>query len=94
MPVDVGGGDRDQRDAEIADLLEHAVQRGLVGDGAGQDGRPVGGVADLQAIEAGGPAGVQTSDKADLVGPWGLVVSVHGAPFEVLDSGSSPSGGS
>ena len=61
--------DGDQRQAEVADLLEQAVQRGLVDDRAVEDGGAVGLVAEAQPVEPGGPAVVEVAREADLVLP-------------------------
>ena len=64
--------DRDQRQADVAHLLEQAVQRGLVDDRAVDDGGAVALVGEAQPVEPGGPAGVEVPLEADLV-PSGLV---------------------
>jgi hypothetical protein len=57
---------RDQGEPEVADLGEHAVQRGLVGERAGHDRMPAV-VLDLQVSEPGRPAGVEDPANPDLV---------------------------
>jgi hypothetical protein len=78
--------DRDQWQAQIAHLLEQAMERGLVGNRAPKDGRPVALVAEAQPVKPGGPSGLEAPPEPDLV-PSGLlrVVSrcvcfAHGAP--------------
>ena len=61
--------DRDEREAQVADLLEQAVQRGLVDDRAVQDGGAVGLVGEAQPVEPGGPPVVEVALEADLVRP-------------------------
>ncbi len=53
--VDRDLGDRDQRQAQVADLLEQAVQRGLVDDRAVEDGGAVALVGEGQPVEPRGP---------------------------------------
>ena len=65
--VGVEADDRDQRQAGVADLLEQAVEGGLVGDRAPEDRRTVALVAEAQAVEPGGPAAVEVALEADLV---------------------------
>ena len=70
--VGVDLGDRDQRQAYVAHLLEQAVQSGLVDDEAGDDGGAVAVVGQAQPVEPGGPAGIEVPLEADFV-PSGLV---------------------
>ena len=65
-------GDGDQRQAQVADLLEQAVQRGLVDDRTAEHGRAVVGVGEGEAVEPGGPPAVEMPGEPDLVGA-GLV---------------------
>ena len=60
---------------DVAHLLEQAVQRGLVGDRAVDDGGAVALVGEGQPVEPGGPSGVEVPLEADLV-PSGLVTVV------------------
>ena len=69
-------GDRDQRQADVADLLEQAVQRGLVGDRAVDDGGAVALVAEAQAVEPGSPAGIEVPLEADLVASGLVAIAV------------------
>jgi hypothetical protein len=78
--------DRDQWQAQIAHLLEQAMERGLVDDRAAKDGRPVAFVSEAQTVKPGDPAGLEVPLEADLV-PSGLLRIVsrcawfaHGAP--------------
>src|SRR5215210_9166718 len=59
--------DRDQGQPQVADPCQHAVQRGLVGERAGQDGGAVAGGGEAHAVEPGGPAAVEAASEADLV---------------------------
>ena len=59
--------DGDQWQAQVTYLLEQAVQRGLVGDGATDERGAVGFVGEAQSVEPGGPAGAEVSLNADLV---------------------------
>src|SRR5947208_13095108 len=60
-------GERDQRDAEVAQLVEQAVQRCLVGHGAGDDGGAVVVGGEAQSVEPSRPSGPEMSLDADLV---------------------------
>ena len=55
--VGVDPGDRDQRQADVADLLEQAVQRGLVDDDAVDDGGAVAAGGEGQPVEPAWPSG-------------------------------------
>jgi hypothetical protein len=55
-----------QGEPEVADLFEHAVQRGLVGERAGH-GRLPAVVLDLEVSEPGRPVGVEDPLDPDLV---------------------------
>jgi hypothetical protein len=57
---------RVQGEPEVADLFEHAVQRGLVGERAGH-GRLRAVILDLEASEPGRPVGVEDPLDPDLV---------------------------
>src|SRR5450755_1498223 len=59
--------DRDQGHADVADLLEQAVQCGLVDQLAAQHGGAVLLVREGEPVEPGGPAGVEVPGQADLV---------------------------
>ena len=63
----VGLGDRQQREPEVAELVQQSVQRGLVGDRAAEDGGAVVGVGEVEVVEPGGPAVVEPALDADLV---------------------------
>src|SRR6476619_3295371 len=83
--VGIDPGDRNQRQAHIADLLEQAVQRGLVDDDAVNDGGAVAAGGEGQPVKPGGPAVVEVPLEADLV-PSGLAGGryfAHRAPFAV-----------
>src|ERR1039457_6193951 len=51
--------DRDQGQAQVARFLEQAVQRGLVGYRAMDDGGAVAAVSNGQPVEPGGPPAVE-----------------------------------
>jgi hypothetical protein len=66
------------------DFLEQAMQGGLVGYEAGNDGRAVDLVAEAQSVKPGGPSRVEVSLETDFI-PSGLVMTagrylVHGPP--------------
>src|SRR5437773_3635924 len=67
--------DGDQGQAQIARFLEQAIERGLVGYGATDDGAAVAVVGEGQPVEPGGPPGVQVPLEADLV-PSRVVIAV------------------
>ena len=76
--------DRDQGQAQVARFLEQAVQRGLVGYRAMDDGGAVAAVGNGQPVEPGGPPAVEVPLEADLV-PSGAVRAAgrylaYGAP--------------
>src|SRR5450755_460790 len=81
-------GDRDQGQAQVARFLEQAMQRGLVGDRAVDDGGAVGAVGNGQPVEPRGPPGVEVPPEADLVPSRVLMAAgrylAHGAPFLLL----------
>ena len=60
-------GERDQGDADVAELVEQAVQRGLVDDGAAEDGGAVVIGHEIQSVEPGRPARPEVAADADLV---------------------------
>src|SRR5215217_7809421 len=67
LPARVDAADRDQRQGQVADLGEQAVEGRLVADRPG-DGGLAGLVAvEVQAFEPGRPAAVQDALNADLV---------------------------
>jgi hypothetical protein len=68
--------DRDQRQAEVAHLPEQAVQRGLVDDGAVDDGRAVVFAGEAQPVKPGGPPRIEVPLEADLVASERVVISV------------------
>jgi hypothetical protein len=59
--------DRDQGQAQVARFLEQAMERGLVGYGAMDDGGAVAVVGDGQPVKPGGPPGIEVPLEADLV---------------------------
>jgi hypothetical protein len=59
--------DRDQRQTHVADLLEQAIQRGLVDHRALDEGGAVVLVGDGQSVEPAGPSGIQVPLEADFV---------------------------
>ena len=59
--------ERHQRKADVAQLLEQAVQCRLVDDWAVEDGRAVRLVPDRQSVEPGRPSGPEMSLDSDLV---------------------------
>lgn len=59
--------ERDQRDADVAELVEQAVQRGLVHHGAADDGGAVVLGGKVQSVEPRRPAGAEMPGDADLV---------------------------
>src|SRR4051794_1139486 len=63
----VGGRDRDEGGAEVADLREQAVQLRLVDHDAAQGGGPVVLVGDLEAAEPARPVPVEVLRDAELV---------------------------
>jgi hypothetical protein len=64
--VGVQPAHRDQAEPEVADFGQQPVQRGLVGEQATDD-RFIFLAADLEAVEPGGPPGVQDSRHTDLI---------------------------
>jgi hypothetical protein len=58
--------DRDQWQADIAQLVQDAVQSGLVDNWSGEHGEAVAG-GQVHALEASGPSGVEAPLEADLV---------------------------
>src|SRR5580693_6841559 len=68
--------DRDQRQAQVARFLEQAVERGLVGDRAMDDGGAVAVVGEGQPVEPGGPPGSEVPLEADLVPSRAVLVAV------------------
>ena len=58
--------DGDQREADVAQPVQQAVQCGLVGDGTREQGEAVTG-GQGEALEAGCPSGVEPALEADLV---------------------------
>src|SRR4029079_7725979 len=67
MRIAVDASDGDQRGAQVADPLEQAVERRLVGDRTGDDRRPVVLDAERQPLEPRRPVGAQRPDDPDLV---------------------------
>ena len=68
-------GERAQADAEVSQLLEDAMECGLVDDGPGDDGGSVVLVGEGQAVEPGRPATSEVPVHADLVVRDGRVIS-------------------
>ena len=56
--------DRDERQAYVADPLEQAVQRSLVGDQAMDDGGAVALMGEAQPVEPGSPSAIEMSLEA------------------------------
>src|SRR5579872_221288 len=75
--------DRDQGQAQVARFLQQAMERGLVGDGAMDDGGAVAVSGDGQPVEPGGPPGIEVPLEADLVPSRAVIVAgryfVHGS---------------
>src|SRR4051794_8003459 len=69
-------GDRDQRQTDVAKLVQQAVQSGLVDDGTSEQAEAVTG-GEGHRIEPGGPSGVEAPPEADLV-PAGPVRGAGG----------------
>jgi hypothetical protein len=61
--------DRDERQAQVADFLEQAMQRGLVGYRATDDGGAVVLVGQAQSVKPGSPPGIEVPPEADFVPP-------------------------
>src|SRR4029077_5189319 len=61
--------DRDQRKAQVAHFLEQAVQGGLGGYRATDDGGAVVLVGQAQSVKPGRPPGIEVPLEADLVPP-------------------------
>src|SRR5712691_9977951 len=57
--------DRDQGQTQVTRFLEQAIERGLVGYGATDDGGAVTVVSEGQPVEPGGPAAVKVPLEAD-----------------------------
>src|SRR5450631_2243770 len=81
-------GDRDQGQAQVARFLEQAVERGLVGYRAMDEGGAVAAVGEGQPVEPGGPPGVEVPLEADLVPSRVVMVAgrylAHGGPLLLL----------
>lgn len=80
--------DEQERQAQVADAGQQAVQRHLVNDRPGQrsDGwtAVAAGYSDSQVIEPGGPASIEPPLYLDyiyrwLIEPWSLRIVLHGA---------------
>jgi hypothetical protein len=98
MPTRVGGGntrrigldadDREQRQADVAYLLEQAMQRSLVGYPAMDDCGAVAPVIEVQPIKPGGPPGLEAPLEANLVSSGlvsiGVDPSAHLLPSPVF----------
>src|SRR5690349_9855528 len=86
LPFAANLHDRDQWQAQIADLLEQAMERGLIGDRAAKDGRSIALMGEAQPVEPGGPSGLEAALEADLVSSGLLRTDsrcgwlTHGAP--------------
>jgi hypothetical protein len=75
--------DRDQGQAQVARFLEQAMQRGLIGYRAMDEGGAVAVVGNGQPVEPGGPPGVEVPLEADLV-PSGVVRAAGRCLAQVL----------
>ena len=89
-----GEVDRDQGQAQVARFLEQAVERGLVGYRAVDDGGAVALAGKAQSVEPGGPPAVEVPLEADLV-PSGAALAAgrylaHGAPLAGARLAGSP----
>ena len=71
----VDEGDRDQGQAQVACFLEQAVQRGLVGYRAVDDGGAVAAAGNAQSVEPGGPPAVEVALEADLIPPGAVIAA-------------------
>ena len=60
-------GERDEGDADVAELLQQSVQCCLVDDRAADDGGAVRGCFDVESVEPGRPAGREAALDPDLV---------------------------
>src|ERR1700755_1582529 len=85
--------DRDQWQAQVARLLQQAVQRGLIGHEAMDEGGSVAVASDGQPVKPGGPPGIEVPLEADLV-PSGTAIAAgryvaHGAPSAVASPAAS-----
>src|SRR4051794_22441472 len=78
------GSDGHEREAQVADLAQQAMQCRLVGDGSVENGGAVGAPGQVHAVEPGGPARSEVSLQPDRV-PVGLWVGTHARclPFAV-----------
>src|SRR6266516_3337975 len=86
--------DRDQGQAQVPRFLEQAVERGLVGYRAMDDGGAVAAMGNGQPVEPRGPPGAEVPLEADLI-PSGAVMAAgrylaHGAPLAVARLARSP----
>ena len=76
-------GDGNQRQAQVADLLEQAMQGGLVGHRATDQRGAVGFVGEAQSVKPGSPAGAEVSLDPELVDAGLKIASgliAHGPP--------------
>jgi hypothetical protein len=79
--------DRDQRQADIANLLEQAVQGSLIGYRAMDDGGAIAPVGETQPVKPGGPSGIEVPLEADLVSPALLSIGVVRSAHLLLSAG-------
>jgi hypothetical protein len=65
--------DRDQRQTYVAHFLEQAMQRGLVGYRAMDDGGAVAFVGETQSVKPGSPSRIEVPPEADFVPVWAVM---------------------
>src|ERR1044071_4660872 len=91
-----GGGlvHRDQGQAQVARFLEQAVECGLVGYRAMDDGGAVAAVGNGQPVEPGSPPAVEVPLEADLVLSGAVIAAgrylAHGASLAAARRAGSP----
>src|SRR4051812_12307060 len=73
-PLGIDLHNREQWQADVAHALEQAVQCGLVGDRAMDDGGAVALVGEIESVKPGGPPRIEVPFQADLV-PFGLMMA-------------------
>src|SRR5271166_6169600 len=82
----VQGRDRDQRQAEVADLVEQAVQGGLIDRPSADGGGSVAFIGEAQDLQPGRPSRLEVAPQTDLVEPDLLLAAsprgclAHGVP--------------
>src|SRR5688500_18290057 len=85
----VGLSDRDDWKPQVAQFLEEAVQRRLVGHGAVNDGGAIAHLGEAQSLERGSPSGIEVPLDAELVTPRLIALVTppalftHRTPFRV-----------